>query len=327
MSMSRTMPGALGGLAVLCLLPELGAAASRGAGHRAPGQWVTAAAAGPRLQRRTFHSKAARSRVSYHIYTPERYDTERERRFPVLYWLHGAGGGLAGVQPLAAHFDAAVRGGRMPPVLVVFPNGHGLSLWVDSKDGRVPMETVLVDELVPHVDATFRTVPSREGRLVEGFSMGGYGAARLGLKHHRLFGSVSILAGGPLQRDFTHSPRAGRRQRLRVLQTVFGGDHAYFRALSPWVLAEESAQAVREGTTLRLAIGDKDAMLPVVREFSAHLTDLRIPHTLSVLADVGHDPVAVLGAMGEANWEFYRTVLSAGGQAEDRDAGPPPRRR
>jgi predicted peptidase len=44
-----------------------------------------------------FDSAAAKSAVSYHIYTPEVHDAETERRFPVLYWLHGSGGGLTSV--------------------------------------------------------------------------------------------------------------------------------------------------------------------------------------------------------------------------------------
>ena len=136
----------------------------------------------PRVEFHTFDSAAAKAKVSYHLYTPEAYDTEKEQRFPVLYWLHGTGGGRAGIAPLSAFFDRAIREGKIPPMLIVFPNGLATSMWCDSKDGSVPMETVVVKELVPHVDATFRTVAAREGRLIEGFSMGGYGAARLGLQ-------------------------------------------------------------------------------------------------------------------------------------------------
>lgn len=274
-------------------------------------EWVTPAIQAPRLEHRTFYSPAVQSDVSYHVYTPEAYDADPEGRFPVLYWLHGAGGGLPGLAPLSARFGDAIRAGDVPPMLVVFPNGLNLSLWVDWKDGSVPMETVVVTELLPHIDATFRTIASREGRLVEGFSMGGYGAARLGLKHHDLFGAVSILAGGPLQEEFTHTPRVGKRGREWVWKTIFGGDAAYFAALSPWVLAERNAAAVREQTTMRLVIGKRDEMLAVNEAFHAHLVDLQIPHSYTVLPGVGHSTPRVLEALGEANWEFYRSVFGA----------------
>ncbi len=272
--------------------------------------WTTGAVRAPGVQYRTFDSVAAGCLVSYHVYLPDEYGTEPERRFPVLYWLHGSLGGLRGIAPLAAHFGDAMRAGLIPPMIVVFPNGLRLSLWVDSKDGSVPMETVVVKELLPDVDANLRTIPTREGRIVEGFSMGGYGAARFGLKYHDLFGAVSVLSGGPLQQEFTHGPRLSEMRRKMVLQAVFGGDYAYFRALSPWVLAEENADAVRETMRMRLVIGELDEMLAVTREFHAHLAELGIPHSFTVLPGIGHDPRAVLLGLGDAGWAFYREALA-----------------
>jgi enterochelin esterase-like enzyme len=273
-------------------------------------QWITPAVAAPRLQHRTFQSAAAKTRVSYFIYTPEIYDQEKERRFPVLYWLHGTGGGLSGVAYLTGWFDAAVREGKTPAMLVVFPNGMKSSMWCDSKDGSVPMETVVMKELVPHIDATFRTVASRRGRLIEGFSMGGYGAARLGFKHHDLFGAVSILAAGPLDLEL-RGPRAMAlpREREEILKTVYGGDLDYFRAQSPLVLAEQFAAAVRDRTLVRQAVGDRDSTLALNRAFHEHLTRLGIPHAFDLLPGVGHSPKTVLEALGERNWRFYHSVF------------------
>ena len=156
-------------------------------------EWVTRQAQAPRVQFRTFDSAAAKGQVSYHLYTPAAYDREPQRRFPVVYWLHGSGGGLSGIPPLAAHFDAAIEAGKTPPFLVVFVNGLINGMYVDWRDGSVPLETVIIKELVPHIDTTFRTIASREGRMLDGFSLGGYGAARLGFKHPELFRAVSML--------------------------------------------------------------------------------------------------------------------------------------
>ena len=286
-------------------------------------QWVTPVIRAPRLQHRTFESAAAKSKVSYHIYTPEVYSTDQGRRFPVVYWLHGHGGGLAGLSHLSAYFDDAIRAGKLPPALVVFPNGLAESMWCDSKDGSVPMETVVVRELVPHIDATFRTIASREGRLIEGFSMGGYGAARLGFKHHDIFGAVSILGAGPLQRELTASvgPRSTAGLRVRVMRAIYGGDQEYFKAQSPWVLAEQNTAGVRGNTRVRQVIGDRDGTLAFNREFDAHLTRLGIPHTFTVLPGIGHDAMALLNALGEANWGFYRVVFGAEACANDRHDG------
>ncbi|WP_434479637.1 alpha/beta hydrolase [Gemmatimonas sp.] len=174
------------------------------------------------------------------MYTPPQYDSEPARRFPVLYWLHGSGGGLGGIAILTAYFDDAIRAGRTPPMLVVFPNGMASSMWADSKDGRVPMESMVVRDLVPHVDATFRTVATRDGRLLEGFSMGGLGASRWGLRYPEVFGAMSMFAAGPLDLDF-NGPRAtgNLAERAQILRDVYSDDMTYYVAQNPFTVAEQ----------------------------------------------------------------------------------------
>jgi poly(3-hydroxybutyrate) depolymerase len=83
------------------------------AGHDVwPGpQWVTPEVKAPKVSFHTFDSAAAKGKVSYHLYTPAAYDQveNKDRSFPVVYWLHGSGGGAAGIAKVAAHFDAAIE--------------------------------------------------------------------------------------------------------------------------------------------------------------------------------------------------------------------------
>lgn len=290
--------------------------------HPSSPEWVTPAVGAPHLIQRVFRSAAAKGDVSYHIYIPDSYEADPARRFPVIYWLHGHGGGVQALPHVVEYFDRAMREGRMPPALVVFPNGMPESMWCNSKDGAVPMETVVIDELVPQVDAAWRTIPSRAGRLIEGFSMGGYGAARLGMKYPELFGAISLLGAGPMQREFLASVGPGNlaADRARILERVYGGDQAYFQALSPWVLAEQQADALRGRTRLRIAVGDQDVMQGPNQAFVAHVSRLRIPHTFHLVPNVAHQPLRLLQALGDANWEFYRAVLggaSASGPTGD----------
>ena len=144
---------------------------------------------------KTFHSKTIDADVSYLVYLPPGYDKE-QKRYPVLYCLHASGGtprcAAAGV---LKRMDPAIRTGLVPPMIIVFPNGlRGATMYCDSKDGKYPVERVLVTELIPHIDAAYRTVAGRQGRAVDGFSMGGFGAAHLGFKHPEVFGVVSIQA-------------------------------------------------------------------------------------------------------------------------------------
>jgi pimeloyl-ACP methyl ester carboxylesterase len=273
-------------------------------------QWVSPARTATRVQYRTFESAAVGSPVSYHIYTPEIYDSATTQRFPVVYWLHGSGGGGPGLPLLAARLDSAIRAGKIPPMLVVFPNGLLLGMWVDWKSGRVPMETVVIKELIPHIDATFRTIPTREGRLIEGFSMGGYGAARLAFKYPHLFAAVSLLAPGPVQEELTaaSSNRTTPEQTRMVLDTIYGGDQEYFKAQSPWQLAERNVDAVRR-LRIRHVIGDSDNTLQTSRDFHDRLTRLNIPHDFILLPGVPHNPRRVFDALGERHLEFYREAF------------------
>lgn len=272
--------------------------------------WVTPKITAPGVSFHTFESAAAKAAVSYHLFTPAAYDRQPDRRFPVVYWLHGSRGGLPGIPKVAALFAAAIEAGKAPACLVVFVNGLAEGMYVDWKDGSAPVETMLVKELVPHVDATYRTLAAREGRLLDGYSMGGYGAARLGFRFPDVFRGVSIMGGGPLQADLlADAPRAGRRRAVEVLDRVYGGDPEYFRSVSPRALAERNAAEITRGSLVRVVCGDRDETFANNREFHEHLERLGIPHAWIALPGVDHDPLRTLEALGDDNWEFYRRAF------------------
>lgn len=286
----------------------LGTAAPRSGGGAA---WVRPPVSAPGVTRQVFHSAAAGTDVSFEVYTPPEYNRDAARRFPVIYWLHGTASGNTGVAPLSGWFDRGIRAGKMPPVLVVFPNGLNISMWCDSKDGRVPMETILIRELLPYVDSHFRTVADRRGRVLEGFSMGGYGAARLGFKYPELFGAVSNFAGGPLDLEFA-GPRATQnpRERSTILNTTYGGDLRYFAAQSPLTLMEAHREALQKNLNLRMVVGSLDETADLNRDFSNQLTRLGIPHTFQKIPGVEHKPMPLFQGMGEDFWAFYRNALN-----------------
>ena len=272
--------------------------------------WVAAEAQVPRVAFRTFKSEAVGDNVSYHVYLPPAYD-EPGVRLPVLYWLHGTGGGIGGIGPTARLFGEAMESGHIPAMIIVWVNGLPRSLWANSKDGSAPVETVFVSDVIPDVDRNFRTIARREGRILEGFSMGGYGAARIGLKHPHLFGGISILAGGPLDLEL-RGPRAMRNPRLReaILRDVCGNDPTYFEAISPWMIAEAAATDLRgKDIAIRHVVGDRDDTAPLNRQFHGRMAALDIIHDYVEIPGVGHDARALLDALGEGNGRFYRRAL------------------
>ncbi len=131
------------------------------------------------------------------VYVPPGYG-QSERRYPVLYLLHGIGGGFTDWTQhwnLKGAMDALIASGQ-PPFLVVMPNGRnrlGGGFYLDSPvSGK--WETYLLRELVPRIDRDFRTAAAPATRGVAGHSMGGFGALRLGMRHPDVFGSVYAMS-------------------------------------------------------------------------------------------------------------------------------------
>jgi enterochelin esterase-like enzyme len=182
-------------------------------------------------------------------------------------------------------------------------------MWTDSADGRQPVETILVTEIVPQVDQGWRTLAAAKGRILEGFSMGGLGAARIGFRHPGLFGTISMLGAGPLDPAFEGPRTRGNRVlRRRILDTVYGGSIERFRAESAWELSALRAQQGGEQGRFRQVIGAADFTTEDNLRFHQRLSDQGIAHDYVVVPGVGHDVLALFAAMGEANWAFYRQV-------------------
>lgn len=273
-------------------------------------QWVTSKVEGPGLSFQKFRSRAAATDVSFHIYEPQASKVEPNRRLPVVYWLHGSGGGVAGIAPLAALLDAAITMEKCPPIFMVFVNGLRMGMYVDWANGQVPLETVIIKELLPHIDMKWPTISRRDGRLLDGFSMGGYGAGRLGFLYPELFGSVSMMAAGPLQERLERTPRASRVLAADLLMEVYGGSQERFAAVSPRRYAEQNAKELARHSRLRLVIGDQDETFLNNQAFHDHLVRLKIPHDWIVLPRVGHDPIGLLTALGNRHWDFYRDAFA-----------------
>lgn len=250
--------------------------------------------------------------VTYHVYLPSSYGVDQARDYPVVYWLHGSGGYPRGaLTMLSGRFDRAMTEGKMPEAIIVFPDGFEDTLWLDSKDGTNPVERFLVDEFVPYIDAAFQTRPEPEGRILEGGSMGGYGAARLGLRYPDLFGAISMINPGPMQRvmNVDQTPIAGKEKAQAIMRDVFANDAAHFTAQSPWELAGSFAPTGRD-LRVRLILGETDPTMPVNKLFSERLSALGIDHDLVVIPNAGHDPRAMFAGMGDDYWRFFNRALS-----------------
>jgi S-formylglutathione hydrolase FrmB len=203
-----------------------------------------------------------------------------------------------------------MRRGDLAPMIVVFPFGLENSLWVNDRSGEAPVETVVVREIVPLVDSMFRSDARAARRIVEGFSMGGYGALRYGIVYPTVFGAFSALAPGPLQTDLNEGPARTADARARLLAEVFGGDAAYFREVSPWAQAERRADALRLGVRMQVVTGTVDPQLPWVSAFHQHLVDLRVAHDYVEVPRIAHEILPLLDALGASRWTFFARALA-----------------
>ncbi len=144
---------------------------------------------------RTFFSPTLGREIPYGIYLPPNYQVDTNRRYPVLYLLHGAPTNYTewAQLGLADVFDELIANGQAQPFIVVFVEGEG-SYYFNHQDGPAWGDYVARD-VVQYIDATERTLPDPASRAIGGLSMGGLGALQLGLNYPDVFGIIG--AHGP----------------------------------------------------------------------------------------------------------------------------------
>lgn len=132
------------------------------------------------------------------VFLPPSYATQRNRRYPVVYALHGYSIGAqqwAGEIHVPQTIEGAFAKGA-PEMIVVLPdsktvyNGSMYSSSATTGD----FENYIARDVVAYMDAHYRTIPKRTSRGLVGHSMGGYGASRIGMKHADVFGSLYIMS-------------------------------------------------------------------------------------------------------------------------------------
>lgn len=249
-------------------------------------------------------SPAQAAPVRVLVMTPPSYDAAPSRRFPVLYFLHDGGGDedVLFREGLADALDTGMREGTLPEMLVVAPRGVG-TWFVDAPNGGPGgpslYATFLTESLVPFVDARFRTIASRGGRLAAGISMGGYGALRWGLAEPGLFSAAGGLS--PAIQQMCWAAIEGMPFWIRPsLARAFGGDplknvlrknDLYAMLLDdPGLAARAPFLYVRCGTEDKYRLGE------IAFFFDRYLGALGVAHEI-VLETGAHD------------WPYWKRVF------------------
>lgn len=147
-----------------------------------------------------YHSKVTGKARRAMVYTPPGYDKGTDK-YPVLYLQHGAGEDERGWTTQGrANFvlDNLLAAKKAKPMIVVMDNGYA------DKAGQQPrgfdftgFEAVQTEELIPKIDATYRTLADRDHRAFAGLSMGGMQALQIGLKHLDTFSAIGAFSAPP----------------------------------------------------------------------------------------------------------------------------------
>jgi enterochelin esterase-like enzyme len=175
------------------------------------------------------------------VFLPPDYARDKSRRYPVVYALHGF---FIGAEEWTHEIHvpqtiegAFAKGSR--PMIVVVPDSktiYGGSMYSSSATSG-DFERFIAHDLVAYIDAHYRTIPARESRGLVGHSMGGYGAARIGMKHPEVFGSLYIMSPCCLSLANVKPMDAATAKAVRGLRSPAGS------AALPWYVRPQLALA------------------------------------------------------------------------------------
>jgi enterochelin esterase-like enzyme len=249
----------------MAAVPQQGGTAEQ---ETAPATFATG-----QLLKGTIESAVLGRAMPYAIYLPPSYETDPERRFPVVYQLHGAGGQYTewttyGLPQTAGEM---MERGELTEFIIVMPEG-GTGYWANGLGGDGEQwADYLLGDVVPYVDATYRTVPDAADRAIGGLSRGGFGALYLAFTHPSVF---SIVAA--------NSPALPGRAADIEGPSVPEDEFADF---DPVELARNlNAEAAPH---IWLDIGDLDDWRPGVQLLDSVLSEEGVEHELSI-GDGGH---------------------------------------
>ena len=172
------------------------------------------------------------------VYTPPGYDRSPTRRYPLLILQHGYGEDETGwTRQGKAQFilDNLIAAGRAKPMIVVMDRGYGnkpgtpeLHLGPDTTAREVgrafgAFEEVVLRDLIPMMDASYRTIPDREHRAMAGLSMGGMETLYIALHHQDTFAYIASLSGPIMQDPDSSQPLDAEFRAPFDVGTAYGG--------------------------------------------------------------------------------------------------------
>lgn len=264
-----------------------------------------------------------RTMVRFSVALPDDYGVDKGP-YPVIYHLHGIGGNEEGNQVTAVPkvFEEARKKGLIGPVILVFPNGLTNSFWADAKDNSRQVETQILQELMPDIDSAYRTRTDRAGRFIQGFSMGGFGAAKFMAKFPDRFRACTLYDGALLDWKTLSQRHAD------IARDMFANDSAYWAQYNPYDQLRRNAAVLGADYPVKMAVG------ALLNENRAFRDSLKAHGLQPAYSETGcaHVLPCLLEAEGENTARLYGSLLAATptalgvrqGVLQDVPQGPPP---
>jgi S-formylglutathione hydrolase FrmB len=224
------------------------------------------------IQALSFQSESLGEQRSFSILLPADYDNSF-RRYPTLYLLHGYGDDNTAWSYMTNLSEYAAS----HEIIIVMPDGSK-SWYVNSaSDPKAKFEDYIVKDLMGYVDGHYRSIPLPRSRAVAGLSMGGYGAAFLGLKHYKEFAAIGAFSGAlAIAKEEVPAGRGpdNFKETLMKIMGKPGSEDAAAR--DPFALVAKVPAASMP--MIYIACGGQDFLLKSNRDFVALLADKKIPY-------------------------------------------------
>lgn len=188
------------------------------------------------LRQTLYPSKSANATLRCFVYTPPDYEKEPSKRYPVLYLQHGGGEdetGWGNQGRAGLIMDNLIAEGKVKPFIIVMANSYiPGATQARGPGGGGPgrggfsfnfsaFERVLVDELIPYIDANFRTLADQPNRAMAGLSMGGMQTRQITLAHLDKFSHIGIFSGGSIA-PTNITDMAAFKEKVKVVFVGYG---------------------------------------------------------------------------------------------------------
>ncbi len=236
---------------------------------------------------------------NFAIYLPPDYETSN-RKYPVLYLLHGAGDDHSGWVQFGEvlHIaDKAINEGKATPMIIVMPDANtGRRGYFNDLKGEYRYEDYFFNELIPFIEKNYRVRSEKRYRAISGLSMGGGGTFIYAMHHPELFAAACPLSGALRNSDneATAKQMVEKDSSLNLEETL-----KYLQSLNPhWYINNANDEQKRALSSVRWYIdcGDDDFLYEGNSQIHIAMRKKEIPHEYRV-RDGGH------------TWDYWRSAL------------------